>query len=42
MYACGKEKEPAIVQAVFTAEKGNNTVVVYDRVNKFANTFSFA
>jgi len=27
MYACGKEKEPAIVDAIFGSSKGNATVV---------------
>jgi hypothetical protein len=40
IYSCGKEKEPAIVNAIFNAEKGNTTVVcnintVFDFSYKF-------
>lgn len=32
IYSCGKEKEPAIVDAIFNTEKGNGTMVyeLYD------------
>jgi len=29
IYACGKEKEPAIVNAIFGSSKGNGTIVLF-------------
>jgi len=44
MYACGKEKEPAIVDAIFDSAKGNGTVVIFElnyKIKRGRNWCSF-
>jgi hypothetical protein len=33
VYSCGKQKEPTIVNTIFTESKGNNTIVRYSYID---------
>jgi hypothetical protein len=40
IYSCGKDKEPTIVNAIFNAEKGNTTMVDFNKCAWLSSKFN--